>query len=80
VTLTVVGWVFHEGYLGMVVGVSLIIAFLVSTSMATIMPVVLKRMGVDPAVAAGPFVTTANDITGITIYLTLATLFLDYIR
>lgn len=79
-TLTVVGWVFHEGYLGMVVGVSLIIAFLVSTSMATIMPVVLKRMGVDPAVAAGPFVTTANDITGITIYLTLATLFLDYLR
>ena len=44
--------------------------------MATIMPIVLKRMGVDPAVAAGPFVTTANDITGITIYLTLATLFL----
>jgi magnesium transporter len=79
-TLTVVGWVFHQGYLGMVVGMSLIIAFLVSTSMATIMPVVLKRMGVDPAVAAGPFVTTANDITGITIYLTLATLFLEHLR
>ena len=38
--------------------------FLVSTSMAMVMPIVLKRMGVDPAVAAGPFVTTANDITG----------------
>ena len=38
------------------------------------------RVGVDPAVAAGPFVTTANDITGITIYLTLATLFLEYLR
>jgi magnesium transporter len=37
-------------------------------------------MGVDPAVAAGPFVTTANDITGITIYLSLAALFMDYIR
>jgi magnesium transporter len=48
--------------------------------MATIMPIALKRMGVDPAVAAGPFVTTANDITGITIYLTLATIFLDYLR
>ena len=78
--LTVVGWGLGEGFLGVVVGASLVIAFLVSTSMATIMPIVLKRMGVDPAVAAGPFVTTANDITGITIYLTLATLFLDYLR
>ena len=80
IILTVVGWVWHQAFLGMVVGASLIIAFLVSTSMATIMPVILKRMGVDPAVAAGPFVTTANDITGITIYLTLATLFLEHLR
>jgi magnesium transporter len=48
--------------------------------MATFMPIILKRMGVDPAVAAGPFVTTANDITGITIYLTLATIFMEYLR
>jgi len=80
VILTVVGWAWHQAFLGMVVGASLVIAFLVSTSMATIMPVVLKRVGVDPAVAAGPFVTTANDITGITIYLSLATLFLDHLR
>jgi magnesium transporter len=78
--LTIVGWGLHQGFLGVVVGTSLVIAFLVSTSMATIMPIVLKRMGVDPAVAAGPFVTTANDITGITIYLTLATIFLDHLR
>lgn len=80
VILTVVGWAWHQAFLGMVVGASLIIAFLVSTSMATIMPIVLKRMGVDPAVAAGPFVTTANDITGITIYLSLATVFLERLR
>jgi magnesium transporter len=48
--------------------------------MATFMPILLKRMGVDPAVAAGPFVTTANDITGITIYLSLATVFMEYLR
>jgi magnesium transporter len=80
VILTVVGWAWHQAFLGMVVGASLIIAFLVSTSMATIMPIFLKRMGVDPAVAAGPFVTTANDITGITIYLSLATVFLEHLR
>ena len=80
IILTVVGWIWHQGFLGMVVGASLITAFLVSTSMATFMPIFLKRMGVDPAVAAGPFVTTANDITGITIYLTLATVFMEYLR
>jgi len=80
VILTVVGWIWHQEFLGMVVGVSLILAFMVSTSMATFMPIFLKRMGVDPAVAAGPFVTTANDITGITIYLSLATVFMGYLR
>ncbi|BCA54155.1 Magnesium transporter MgtE [Nitrospira sp. KM1] len=78
--LSLVGWIWHQGFLGVVVGVSLITAFLVSTSMATFMPIFLKRMGVDPAVAAGPFVTTANDITGITIYLSLSTLFMQYLR
>ncbi len=78
--LTAVGWLWHQVFLGMVVGVSLITAFLVSTSMATVMPIALKRIGVDPAVAAGPFVTTANDITGIAIYLTLATIFLEHLR
>ncbi len=81
VLLTLIGWIWHgQGYLGMVVGASLVVAFMVSTSMATFMPILLKRNGVDPAVAAGPFVTTANDITGITIYLTLATFLLDYLR
>ncbi len=81
VLLTVVGWLWHgQWFLGMVVGASLTIAFLVSTSMATIMPVFLKRVGVDPAVAAGPFVTTANDISGITIYLALSTVLLEHLR
>ncbi len=66
--------------LGLVVGVAMVCALVVSTSMATIMPVVLKRYGVDPAVAAGPFVTTANDITGIAIYLTLATAVLSHLK
>ncbi len=79
--LTVIGSVWQGGgFLGMVVGVSLISAFLVSTSMATITPLVLKRFKIDPAVAAGPFITTVNDITGITIYLSLATLMLDHLR
>jgi magnesium transporter len=79
--LTGAGWLWHgQWFLGMVVGGSLMVAFLVSTSMATIMPILLKRLGVDPAIAAGPFVTTANDISGITIYLAFSTAFLDYLK
>jgi magnesium transporter len=79
--LTLAGWMFHGGLvLGLVVGISLLVAFLVSTGMATITPILLKRFHIDPAVSAGPFVTTANDITGVTIYLSLATLMLDHLR
>jgi magnesium transporter len=66
--------------LGLVVGVAMVFALCVSTAMATIMPVILKRYDVDPAIAAGPFVTTANDITGIAIYLTLATAVLSHLK
>ena len=37
-------------------------------------PLVFHRVGIDPAVASGPFITTANDVLGLTIYLGLATL------
>jgi magnesium transporter len=81
IILTAASWIWHgRVFLGMVVGGSMMIAFFVSTSMATIMPILLQRLGVDPAIAAGPFVTTANDITGISIYLTLATILLEFLR
>ncbi len=40
--------------------------------MGTLVPLTLRRFGVDPAVATGPFVTTAMDGVGVTIYLTIA--------
>jgi magnesium transporter len=66
--------------LGVVVGVSMFIAITVAAAMGTLVPVLLKRLGVDPAISAGPFVTTANDITGLVIYLSLATTLLRYLR
>jgi len=35
-------------------------------------PLLMHRVGVDPAVATGPFITTANDIVGLLIYFGLA--------
>lgn len=42
----------------------------------TLVPLTLRRLGVDPAIATGPFVTTAMDVLGLTIYLSAAAVLL----
>ncbi|MEZ5333365.1 MAG: magnesium transporter [Thermoanaerobaculia bacterium] len=64
-------------YYGLVVGVSMWVAMLVASANGTLIPVLFQRLGIDPAIAAGPLVATSNDITGILIYCSLAMLLLD---
>jgi magnesium transporter len=74
----VVAYLWHgPAMLGMVVGLAMFAAITVAAVMGTLMPIVLKKIGVDPAISSGPFVTAANDITGLVIYLGLATLLLQ---
>jgi len=42
----------------------------------TLIPLTLNRFGVDPAVAAGPFLTTTTDVLGFFVFLGLASVFL----
>ena len=76
VTMTVSLWL-HDWRLAAVVGGALATVILVAATLGTVMPFMLRRIGIDPAVAQGPFVTTLNDVIGIMVYLGLATLFLD---
>ena len=46
----------------------------------TMAPVAMKKMNIDPAIASGPFVTTANDIIGILIYMSTAIAFIEYLK
>ena len=79
--LFLTGWVWQgNGYLGLVVGGALLITFVISSSIATVTPLLLRKFHVDPAVAAGPFITTVMDITGVSIYLGFATIMLEYLR
>ena len=79
--LFLTGWMWQgNGYLGLVVGSALLITFLISSSIATVTPLLLRKFHVDPAVAAGPFITTTMDITGVSIYLGFATMMLEYLR
>lgn len=66
--------------LGVVVGVSLLAVILVAAAMGVTVPMVLRRLNVDPALATGPFVTTSNDVMGLFIYLQIATFFLGWLK
>ncbi len=65
--------------LGAVVTTSMIAGISVAATAGTLVPLGLHRIGIDPAMAAGPFITTLNDITGLTIYLGLATILLQFL-
>jgi magnesium transporter len=62
--------------IGLVVGCSLIGVVLWGTLMGSMLPLLLKRLGADPAVSSTPFVATLVDVTGLLIYFTMALLFL----
>ena len=62
---------------GVVVGASLFVAVMFASVFGTLIPIIFEKLGVDPAVAAGPLVTTSNDITGVLIYFGLASFFID---
>ena len=63
--------------LATVVAISLIGVIMLASFMGTSTPLVLDKLGVNPALASGPFITTTNDILGIIVYLAMANLLLD---
>ncbi|MEL3973808.1 magnesium transporter [Rossellomorea oryzaecorticis] len=66
-------------FLGILVGVSVMISLFVATLAGTLVPLLMHKLKADPAVASGPFITTINDIISILIYFGLATLFMNYL-
>ncbi|WP_187261667.1 magnesium transporter [Pontibacter beigongshangensis] len=58
--------------LSTVVSVALFSVVMLASLMGTLTPMVLDRFGINPAVAAGPFITTANDLLGLAIYFAVA--------
>ena len=70
------GIVAHLGYqmwrLAVVVGVSVVFTMLLATLVGSMLPMMFARFRIDPAVATGPFVTTAIDIMSIFLYFSFA--------
>ncbi len=62
--------------IGLTVSFSLIGTVMWGSIMGSILPLILKRLGLDPAVSSAPFVSTVVDVTGLVIYFSIAILFL----
>lgn len=60
-----------------VVCMSLLSVVLLASCMGTLTPLILDKIGINPAIASGPFITTANDLVGIGAYFGIAQLLLN---
>jgi len=70
-------WIWQKDImLALVVSFSLIFVIIFAAILGAVVPLVLKRFGMDPALATGPFITTMNDIVGLFIYLAVASMIL----
>ena len=58
--------------LPIVVALAIFVNMIIAATVGTIIPMFFKRVQIDPAVATGPFVTTAIDVIGIFTYFLLA--------
>lgn len=62
----------QEFKLALVVSIALFSVVLLASLMGTITPLVLDKFGINPAMASGPFITTANDLLGLAVYFSVA--------
>ncbi|MDP8253990.1 MAG: magnesium transporter [Candidatus Kaelpia aquatica] len=67
-------------FLGLTVGYSLALVITIATFIGSILPLILHKAGIDPAISAGPFLTTILDITSILIYFQIAKVLLNLVQ
>jgi magnesium transporter len=63
--------------IGLVVGLSLVCTITLATGLGFLVPLLINKIGIDPAVASEPVITTINDFTGMLIYFLFASLFMS---
>ena len=66
----------HDFTISITISLSLLAVIMVAAVIGTIVPLILERNKIDPAIATGPFITTSNDILGVLIYFSIARMIL----
>lgn len=70
----------NDPVFGFVLAFSMLLVMLNATVIGASVPLILRKAGIDPAIATGPLITTFNDIIGISIYLGLLTFTFKYLH
>ena len=65
--------------LGLIIGLAMIGNMMAAGTAGALVPVILKRLRIDPALASGVIVTTVTDVTGFALFLGLATVFIQWL-
>ncbi|MDM7932843.1 magnesium transporter [Tabrizicola sp.] len=77
VVMGLVSWIwFGDPTLGMVIAAAMVVNLVVAGMAGILVPVMMERAGVDPALASGTFVTTVTDVVGFFVFLSLAAMVL----
>jgi magnesium transporter len=75
--MAIVGWLgYGSAMLGVVIGMAMIVNLFVAALAGVLVPLTLNRVGFDPALSSGTFVTTMTDVLGFFVFLGLATVVL----
>ena len=71
----IAGWWFHDPRIGYIIAAAMVINLVMAAVVGTLLPVTLKALHIDPALAGGVVLTTFTDVVGFFAFLGLATLF-----
>ena len=71
--------IYHNVYLGIIIFLAMIANLVISGFCGTLIPLVLAKMKIDPALSSSIFLTTATDVLGFFIFLSLANIFLPHL-
>jgi magnesium transporter len=79
-TLGIIGAIWYGKWtFGLVVALGMFLAVNIAGVVGTVVPLTSKRLGFDPAITSGPFETAFQDVVGISLFLTFATVMLRFI-
>ena len=79
VTGIIISIIYGNIYLGIIIFVAMIANLVISGICGTLIPLILRKLKIDPALSSSIFLTTVTDVLGFFIFLSLANLFLPYL-
>ncbi len=80
VVLAVIAWLWQDHVVfGLIAGLAMFLNMMVASTTGVVLPLTLRRLGIDPAAIAGVFDTMITDFMGFLIYLGLATLLISHL-